>query len=448
MDEENKTATIDSDFSDLKSKNRKKGLIIVIIALLIACAAFGGYYFYKNRPKKIVTDIINEMFENYDELVNDDATLDITKDPFKVTGNLSVDTNIDGFDILNKESIGFGLGLDYSKQKFEMAAKLAEGKTNIVDAIIYALDDKMYLSLKDDYKGLIDLDETADFNEMFDLESLKSFDLSKDDMNYIVKTYKDVLIDSIDEKDLEKSSSTLEIDDKDTKVTKIAYVMNNKTLENLAKAMIDKTVDDKKLLDIWSKLTGVDKSELKDSLKEAKKQVEVPSDVKITINFYTKGFNNNLVGLEIKTKDGFKLSVVENKDNTDIVFDMSGVKIEFVVKESSEDKFDASVIINAMGEKITGDLIITRKENKKDNYTGALKFDVHYSDYYASIKLDYGVEVNAKVCDIDTSKAVKVTNSDIELANAIQKIYTRFTKSNLYKVLESTSSYDTAVYNY
>ena len=87
------------------TKPKKKGKLLIIILALIAVLgiAFGGFIYYNGRPKKIVANVINKMYKDYDKAMNKSLDFDPLKDSFRMEGNLTVDTNIDGFEDINKE---------------------------------------------------------------------------------------------------------------------------------------------------------------------------------------------------------------------------------------------------------------------------------------------------------------------------------------------------------
>ena len=101
--------TIDSTETATKKKKVLPILAVVVVAL---CIGLGGFYYYNSTPKKIVSNVINKAYKNYDKIMNEGMDLDVTKDAFRVKGNLVVDTNIDGFENLKNDKIGFDLGLD------------------------------------------------------------------------------------------------------------------------------------------------------------------------------------------------------------------------------------------------------------------------------------------------------------------------------------------------
>lgn len=443
----------------VKNSNKKSKLIpFCVVLLVVLCLCAGGFYYYFSTPKKIVTSVINKAYGDYDEMVNNKASLDFTKEAFKIKGDLNIDTNIDGFENIKKDTFAYTVGLDYPNKKVEVGGSVVEGKTTLIDIMAYIIDKNMYVSLKDDYKNLISIDSSEyDFDELFDLEQLENLDISKDDINYIVKAYKDILINAIDEEDLEKSNDTLEIDGKDTKVTKISYKINQKNSEKLVKNIIDGALKDEKLLKIFSKLSDTDVKDIKDALKDAKNEIDIPSDLKMTLNIYTKGFNNKFVGLDLKIEDS-TINVVVNKESTKIKANIEGVNITLDVKEYSENEVNVDYKIKTAGQTVEGNLTVTEKETQKNNYEGSFSFDIKYDTYKLAIKANYSLEVGTSIADINTNKAVNLEDASDDLEDVMERIEKRLEKSELYNSIENmvtsissltgSSSYDYDYDNY
>ena len=438
----NNETTPNTTFDDTvkKPKKNKKLIIIILVALVVLCLGFGGFIFYNGRPKRIVSNVINKLYKDYDKAMNNTLDFDPLKDSYKMEGTLTVDTNIDGFEDLNKEKVGFTLGMDYPNNKIEAGASLTEESKTIVDAMIYIIKDTMYATLGDDYKNAIKLGSDDEISEVFDISELENINISKDDINYIVKAYKNILIDSIDEKDLKKSTDTIEVDGKDVKVNKVTYKINDKNLEKLTKKMIDGMLDDKELLKKLSNIADIDVDDLKDELKEAKKDIEIDEDINMSLNFYTKGVLNTYVGMEFKG-EGFSIKSTKiDDDKTDIEIEIESLlTAEINVKESSDEKFDADFKIKAAGETISGSITTTSKETKKDNYKGTFAFSIKYNDYKFKLDMDYTLELNANIADIDTKNAVEYSENDEELNKAINDIADRLQKSNIYSIIEGLS---------
>ncbi|MBE6161116.1 MAG: hypothetical protein E7158_02705 [Firmicutes bacterium] len=441
---ENNTSNVNTQFitpndsTPLEAKKKSKALPICIVLIVALCICLGGFYFYFSTPKKIVSNVINKAYEKYDEIANKDVKFDIAKDSVKVEGNLNFDTNIPGFDTIKNDVIKFTGGIDYKNKKAEGGLSLDEKNKTLADIMAYVIDGNAYMTLGDDYKGLVNVGK-SDFEDVLNLEDLEKTKIDKDDINYVVKAYKDILIDSIDKKDLEKSSDTIKIDGKDTKVTKISYKVNKKNLEKLSKNIIDKTLSDKELLKKLAKITDTDVEDIKDSLKEAKDDLEIEDeDLNMTLNIYTKGFMNDFVGLDLKIDKDNSLNVVVNKDNTKVTI-KAGNEMTFVatIKEYNDEKIDIDYNVKVATTTVSGNLTITAKETKKDHYKGSLNFTVKYAGFNASVKMDYTMEIGAKIADINTSKAVDQNKAYYDLQIASNKILNRLQSSNIGTIISS-----------
>ena len=435
MSKFDKTNSTD-DFADIAT-NKKSFLPICVVLLVVIAIGVGGFYYYFSTPKKIITSVINKAYENYEKLMDEGYDINPTKDTFKIDGNLVVDTNFPGFEKIKNDKINYTLGIDYKKHKVEAGANIIENKTSLINVITYIVNNKSYLSLGDDYKNLISMDEDeVDLDEVFSADYLN---VDKDDINYLVKAYKDILIDSINEDKLEKSSDKIEVDGKTTNVTKITYKLNNKNLEELSKNITERTLDNDELLTKLAKVTNTDKSVIKDNLKEEKKNLNVPEKTNLTLNIYTKGFNNDFVGLDLKSDD-FTMNIVENKDTTNVKINVEGFDITIDIKEYSAEKIDLDFVVKAAGQKIKGSLVVTDKKDNKDTHKGDIKLNINYADYKVNITTDYTLEKNAKVADVDTKKAVTAQKAQKDLEKVYSKIITRLEKSNLYGIIDSFSS--------
>ena len=444
--QENNTSNVNTQFvtpnasAPVETKKKSKALPICIVLIVALCICLGGFYFYFSTPKKIVSSVINKAYEKYDEMLNKDVDFDIAKDSIKVEGSLNFDTNVPGFDTIKDDVIKFNGGIDYKNKKAEGGLTLNEKNKTLAEVMAYLIDDNAYLTLGDDYKGLVNAGKT-DFDDVLNLEDSKTTNINKDDINYIVKAYKDILIDSIDEKDLEKSSDTIKIDGKDTKVTKVSYKLNSKNLEKLSKNIIDKTLDDKELLKKLAEITDTDVDDIKEELKESKENLEIDNDdLKMTLDIYTKGFMNTFVGLNLKVDKDNYLNVVVNKDDTKVTIKV-GSETTFVatIKEYNDEKIDVDYDVKVSGTKVSGNLTVTAKETKKNHYEGSINFNVKYAGYNASVKMNYTMEIGAKIADINTSKAVDINKASYDLQVAETKILTRLKSSNLGTIINSLS---------
>lgn len=425
------SGTATNSYDDFGEKHKKNLLVPVIIFLVLALIA-GGVYYYFNNKKRVVKNLINNAYEKFDSLTFGDK-LDLGQSVL-VSGDLSVNTNIPELQDLNSEKINYVVGVDYSNKKMELGASLEENGLKIIDAAMYMLDNNAYVLLKDNFDKLIKF-PVDEMDDMFTVSN--NLNLSEEDIKYIGKAYKDILIDSIDSNDLVKSTATITLDGKDTKVTKLTYDMTSQRASKLINNIIDGTLNDSKLLDILSKATGVSVDELKSELSSSKVTDTSSSSDKITFDIYTKGFNNSFVGMDIQ---GI-IQIRKNSDNVTIEAGMGSEKVSLVIKKMSDDSCVIELNSNIGGEVINGSLSLTVKEVEKNVFEGSVVFNLNYNGSTFSVTSNYNEKIGASVADVDVTDAVDFESLSEEDVNKIeQSLSTKFMDSKLYKLIENLSS--------
>ena len=171
--------------NNITSKKGNKIIPIAAVVLVVVALFAGGFYYYFNRTDKIVTNVINKAFNKINDSIDEIENFDYNKDTALVNGSLKIDTNIDGLEDLKNEKFDYTFGMDYKNRKLELGAALTENETKIIDALLYFINDKAYVSLKDDYKKIINIDdEIFNFDDIFKIENVN---FNKDDLNYITK---------------------------------------------------------------------------------------------------------------------------------------------------------------------------------------------------------------------------------------------------------------------
>jgi hypothetical protein len=323
----------------------------------------------------------------------------------------------------------------------EMGASLEENGLKIIDAAMYLLDNNAYISLKDDFDKLIKI-EGVDLGEVF---SSTSSTLSESDIKYLVKAYKDILIDSLDMNDFVKSSATITLNGKDTKVNKLTYDMTSERATKLVNNIIDGTLKDSKLLDILSKATGSSVDELKSELSSSKITDNSSSTEVITFDIYTKGFNNEFVGMDIQ---GI-IEIRKNDDNLTIEAGIGTEKISLVIKSMSDDSCVIELNSNITGAEFSGSLSITSREISSNVYEGSVIFSLNYEGSTLNITSNFKEQLGVDIANVDVSNAVNYENLTDEDMNKIsEKILSKIEDSKLYQLIENLSFNSNYDYNY
>ena len=247
------------------SRNNKKSKLPLILIILVILG-IGGYYAYKTffaNKAAIIKGLINGMYDKFEETMNAAEDFDINKDSILINGDFSIDSNIDELKDLKDFKITYTTGIDYKNKKMEIGAGLVEDDEKLIDALMYILNNKVYFDLKDYYDSLIKIDnDELDFDQVF---SMNETNINNEDIKYLVKTYKDILIESLDMDDFEESNDEIEIDGKDVKVKTLEYELTYKGIEKLSKEMTKKMLKDKKLISKLAKISGADEDDIKTS---------------------------------------------------------------------------------------------------------------------------------------------------------------------------------------
>ncbi len=430
------------------SEKPKKSFVGPIIGIIAVLLIVGGIYCYFNNKKRAVKNIINNVYDKFESLSIENDINEIKDKSVLVSGDFSITTNIPELMDLSGEKLNYTFGIDYPNKKMEMGASLEENGLKIIDAAMYIVNNSAYVSLKDDFDKLIKVDVEG-IEDIFN--STSNSNLSEADIKYLVKSYKDILIDSIDSSDLVKSTATITLDGKDTKVTKLTYDMTSQRAAKLVNNIIDGTLKDSRLLEILSSLSGSSVDELKDELKSSK--ITDTSDLgsgSVTFDIYTKGFNNTFVGMDIQ---GI-IQIRKNSDNVTIEAGVGTEKISLVIKKLDDNSCIIELNSNVGGEVIKGSLSISSKEISSNNYQGTIILNIAVGETYLNMTSNFTEVYGADVASIDVSGAVDVNSLTMEDQNRIsESLGNKLMNSKLYKLVESIQSsrnsyYDDYDYDY
>ena len=430
-----------SEVHDGVSEKPKKSFVGPIIGIIAVLFIVGGIYCYFNNKSRTVKSLINNAYEKFDKLTLKDE-FDIEEKSILLSGDLSINTNIPELSDLSGEKLNYTIGLDYLNKKMEMGASLEENGLKIIDAAMYFMDNSAYVSLKDDFDKLIKIDG-VDLGDAFSITN--SANLSQSDIKYLVKAYKDILIDSLNMNDFVKSSATITLNGKDTKVSKLTYDMTSERATKLVNNIIDGTLKDSKLLGILSKVSGSSVDELKSELSSSKITNTSSDNSTITFDIYTKGFNNEFVGMDIQ---GI-IQIRKNDDSVTIEAGMGSEKISLSIKSLSDNSCVIELNSNIPGAEFSGSLSLTSKEVSKDLFEGSIILSLNYEGNTLSITSNYKEEIGANIANVDVSNAVSYEDlTEADMNKLSESILTKIEGSNLYQIIDNFSFNSNYDYDY
>lgn len=434
---------------DVNPKKKKKGLagVIAIIAVLVLGA--GLYFVYKGfteNPTEIIKKVIENAYKDFSadlkEVDQKTSGIDILNEPVKMTGEISYNT--DTFKGLDKEKVAYDLGLDYKKKMAVVGGALLKDGSNLVDGKIYLKNNKMYMKSDTLFNNTYALGEQK-FDELFDFQdledTLKATDVpSVDDIDYIVREFKNALVASLDSKKMILEKGNLDIEGKSVKTNKITYKLDNEAMMNLSNSIIKKVLENDELVSKLADLTGEAEEDVEEALEAA--IIEDESDIDDfdgDFVLYTTGINYKVVKMELvsgnekitlssyddkmrividTTEFKGELASIKNGNAYDVTLSVNGSKIVVLkVREFDDEKIDLDYDIDAGGVKLEGALKINVDNKKSGELKGEVDatLEITQDREKANYSLNFTFDLlgNASLEDIDTTKALTdVTEED------------------------------------
>ena len=430
----------------IEKKKKTPILLIIIILLLLGVGGFFGYNLLFKKSERIVKSVINNAYQKLESSF-DNNLLSKKADTALVTTEMQANTNIEGLEDLNNLKLKVTTGIDYNKKNAEFGATLIEGNTELLEGILYFLNNNMYIILKDIYEKPISIN-----SEGTSTEGLFNSATSQEDLKFIIKEYKEILINSLDMNDFKQSSDTITIKGKEVKVTKTSYVLDKEKSKKLSDNIIDNTLKNEKLLERIAKLTEVKVDDLKEMLKASKGQNST-DDGTTTFNIYTKGIKDEFVGLDLELPENSNIKIRKEDNNTIISSNLSGMSSVFTIKEESKNKYTIDIKINVLSEEVTGTIAVENKPIDTKKSTSTIVANLTYQKQTIKMTFNITQQLDAKIADINTKNAKKIEDiSEEEMNQITQKIMEKLQNSKIYKSImeyeESLNSYNNYNYNY
>ena len=478
--------TPSNGFAGLIAKLKTFGVGPIVTIAVVAVILVGGVIFSvaSSTPKAVFKRAINHVYKGANLALNGyEAYLedyDLTKKAVLVSGDFSLETNVEDLEgyNLNKMSLGFNAGVDYKNELVSLGANL-KGNKETVKLDAQMIKNELYVTsslfeevLKLDSDLVSELGIDIDFEEIKEeIETAqKEYDTDPETYEYLVKTIREALVKSIDSEYMEKDKEEIEVLDKEIKVTKYSYILDEDAIQDLIAKAAEFLLEEEDFAKTLSDATGMEKKQIKELLKTMKKDAkDIEFDGEMAINIYTRGLFNTYAGLgiEVEGKEYFSLYtdgknaefIIDDHDNSEygtklvITMEKDGKGDNVEVKENKE-KLAEIILKELTDEVVDGEFIIYEEDEKlgtiefhfsvkesKDTYTGEYKFKliraenkeyIGYSGKYSIAikdKLDKMNVKNAVAFDeLDTDKLEenieKLSEKDEDLGNLIDEAVT------------------------
>ncbi len=258
-----------------KKTNTKAILIAVILIALICVIAFGVYYVLSKNvnPKKVFENSINVFYSGIEDAGNNlknESTIDLLNEPININLTAKLDSSMAELKNFTNVEYGLSMGLDVKNEKVTIGASASENSKKLIEGLMTVLNDRVYLKTNM-FDKVIDLGTTEEneisFQELIDALKEMKTDETYEDILYVVKTYKDLLISSLDEEKFSTSNTEITVSGESMKVKKITYNLDKENMERTTNYLRDEMQKDDKFMDILEKydVTGTEPEDEEDS---------------------------------------------------------------------------------------------------------------------------------------------------------------------------------------
>lgn len=432
------------------------GKIIAIIAAIVIVVGGIVAKVVTSTPKAIFKSSINNISKKLDNAIDDledfQKTFETKDKALYFTGDVKFDTNIeeikDEIDI-SKYKLGMEVGINPKGSELLFGASVS-GESSL-DGKIYMNSENVYLdsSVLDNPINITELFESSgidigDYSEIFD--NVNSSNDNLEDYTYVIKRFKKAVFKTLDSSKMEKSSAKMEVDGKKVSATKVTYEINDKVLRNTIEVICEELLEDDEFIDKLANISGYEKSDIKEALKEAKSEAkDMEIGGKVNINIYVSGVLNDVVGYDIEIDkdtimsyykgnkkaeftvysepDHAALVVLaeEKKKETIITVRLEGKKIAEITNREVKDEgidLDFILYLDQMDSSseysiIKGTIKFVYKQ-KKNNIKGDYELKLTVDDEYISASGSFNLTSSDKLDVVKTSDAISMEDVDFD----------------------------------
>lgn len=384
--------------NDLNEKNNSSGIkyfLFLGVPVMIILTVLGAYY-YTTNPMTILTTSIEKNFKTIGNFLDHQSLNINTNIPYEITGNIQLKNSQNNMINFEKYNYNFTLEKDQNKEYFSFLFGINENETNIINAKLFQLEKKQYLISEKLFQGILDVTPENNVNpDLF----LKNQNLDLETIKIILQKYKNILIETLDEKYVKREKTDLYINNDKVKTTKVSYLLNE---ENQAKTMDkikEKILNDEELLQAMAKIQNTDQETIKNNISEMK--LNYKSDIEIAI--YTEGLKQNVIQYDIKEKNQNIITYSNYKDKMLNISD----QILLYLKEIKQNKIkiDFQLLQNELSGSINLDLYENEENEKKETINIIL--NTKNTTFNIDINLQYQVKENIEVPEIKNTKEIQ-----------------------------------------
>ncbi len=409
-------------------KPKKKGLIIgliVVLAIILVLLFFPSVF---TKPEAIFNKAIDKIFA----IEADEHTA--MKFNSKINVSIDADTEYaEVFEQLEKCNFNLGVQLDTEEKKEIVDLGLEYDNEPVIDFQGYYNDGELYAYLDEIFDKYIQVDLDNETKEqLYEIfENIQSNNKQTKEYKNAVKALRNELKKQIKEEGtFEREKETIDIGDKEQKVTKTTLILSYEQLYNVLSNTLINLSENEEFLDVLPYESS--ENNFKNTVEELKKvNLDSIPDGDLRISIYTKGLLNKFVGVNFET-------YVEEENMT------VGINI------LKENEGLYTYVLNGNGQGVNADILtgkveIQKEKDSKNEQQGKLIITLETSEMIGNVKaefdMDYNVEYDKGIDEIDVKNSIKmedITENDIQ--SIMEKLMKRPLIGDLIEELLNTSN--------
>ncbi len=420
-----------------KMENKNAGLkyaLFIAIPVILILTALGVYYYLTN-PEKVLKNTIDNSIkwaENVIKSTQKQTTYNLENDPAIIKGTLSFKTDYDlnGLEELQNYTYDYETGWNLSEKDFYTTLRMKDTQ-EIISLSSYILHSKVYLKLNDIYSHLIALpSENVELPSITTQDSEFTWNITQEDILYLIENSKKYLIESIDKKYLSREKTNINMENEEIKTTKITYNLNQENEKRTLEFIKSKIINDNRYVDILARLTNQTIEDIKKQFED--KEIDVTNIKEGNLIIYTEGLKQKVIRMDYESENITSISYTNYKDEKRINFQND---VSLKIKEFTDDVIDIDYQIS----EVTGNVRIQKLETENEKSIFNNKIHVDFTIDNQTTEIDMTIEMTKEDFNKpDEKDAVNINEiTGEELIEILTNLEEKLEKTPLWNIFEN-----------
>lgn len=422
-----------------ENPNKKSGLkyfLFIGIPVLIVLAVLGFYYYITN-PKEVLTTTIDTAYNNLEKLLNQAVNYNEETDKISVMNNIrfKTDANLYGYEELQDYVYNLNIEINPTEEYGNVTLGFQKDGKDILNATYYQIKNKLYLASNPVLE--YPLDVTDDIGDLIKSENftnnieqnIPTEEITLEEAKLFLKRMKEIFVESLDNKYIEREKKDISIKNETIKTTKISYLLNKENQERTLDIFKEKLKNDETMIKILAKTNKKTEEEMKKILNSKEKEV---FEDNYTINLYTEGLKQNVIQISILENNENIITYTNYQDNKMINIQDN----TFTINKMSEEEID--IDYNLKENKGNGKLVINQKITSEHERTINTTFLYNSTKIKCNVNVETTINMNPEIeiPNITNAKKIEELNEE-DYLNIFMNLENALKDTIFYQLIES-----------